>query len=374
MPTYTGLQLLYISLQLLNLSLLIILIVVILNSKVYFSKWTLLQICICTFFVQASGLPALLVYGTEIQQHAYQTPICIIQQKVASFFMMPFQVLPAVLIFYLWYALVQNDGDIEKNHGRNISAVVWLLAIVQSIIQLISDSKHENWNVEVSKLYCRSSSTDDNWMIFLITLLILAFVIGLLAFHSCVLLFIHWRRFLRKQTRITATKLGQAARLVTCGFVYIGILMLALLPIMLDRSKFCPNELSPADYSGSVQGIVLYLIFGTAKSATVFLPCCYYAPPLSKVASKQTLTFPSSSAQPPSPISSPFLYTMAADNIERPAPILSFTSEHHQSPPESPFSAYNNELYPTITSDSMYTLRPSPDDENYFNYELAKIA
>ncbi|CAG8533798.1 2610_t:CDS:2 [Ambispora gerdemannii] len=253
MPSYTGLQFLYMLLQLLNVLLLVFLITTILKSKAYFTKWTLFQICVCTFFEQVSGLPTLLVYGTEIQQRAYDTSICIIQQKVASFFMIPFQVLPAILIFYLWFALVKNNTDIEQNYGQYISGVVWLLTIVRSIIQWILDSEHEHWDTEVNKL-----------------------------------------------------------------------------------------------------GIVLFLIFGTTKSPTIFLPCCYYAPtPPSKV--RSTLSSPLSPFSP----SSPF-YT-AANNINRPARILSTNSNPHKSPPQTPLLAL----------DSLRS--SSPGDKDDFNYKLTRI-
>ncbi|KAG9294362.1 hypothetical protein G9A89_001867 [Geosiphon pyriformis] len=282
MPSYSTPVILYILLQFLNLALLSILITMILRTKAYFTKWTLFQLCFSTFFEQLSGLPSILIYGDTLRERAYETPICIIQQKVALFFFPSFQMFPAVLAFYLWWALYKRDTEIEKKSFRYIFGGIWGYTVISCCIRWSIESSKEHWATEVNRLFCRpASNMKQNWLIFLIPMAILSLIAAFLASHSTIMLFQHWRQYVHRQNRNTAIKLGQAVRLSISSNVYICCLLFSLLPPLIKRTKKVPdpNELVISDYAGSIQGIVLFLIFGTTKSAAVFLPCCYYAPP-----------------------------------------------------------------------------------------------
>ncbi|CAG8757373.1 3770_t:CDS:2, partial [Ambispora leptoticha] len=101
--------------------------------------------------------------------------------------------------------------------------------------------------------------------------------------HSSLILFFHWRKFSRRQNRRNAIKLGQAVRLSLMSFLYVSILLSALVPSVDTKLKgtFGKNVTS-ADYATSIGGILLFLVFGTTRTVAIFLPCCYYLPPDAK--------------------------------------------------------------------------------------------
>ncbi|CAG8558460.1 6435_t:CDS:2 [Dentiscutata erythropus] len=83
-----------------------------------------------------------------------------------------------------------------------------------------------------------------------------------------------------RQSRNTAIKLGLAGRLLVLSCVYLISLLISLLSALMKYlSKKTGGWSIVADFSSCLIGTMIFLIFGTTKSAAVFLPCCYYVPP-----------------------------------------------------------------------------------------------
>ncbi|CAG8713918.1 14363_t:CDS:2 [Ambispora leptoticha] len=192
-------------------------------------------------------------------------------QKTSLFFFLPLQLFAATLSFYLCLALVRNDLTIEQKNRRWVSIVIWVLNGAYQAVRLGLSSSSDNWGVDANQLYCKSTSTTQNWWAFLIPTMIMTFFATIFTSK-------HKRRFTRKQSRRTAIELGQAIRLLVCNLVYILLLLVSSVPRMVKLANNIPDDekLTIAEYSGSIIGICLFLIFGTNRSAALCLPCFYY--------------------------------------------------------------------------------------------------
>ncbi|CAG8622669.1 32841_t:CDS:2 [Gigaspora margarita] len=172
--------------------------------------------------------------------------LCIIQAKFITLFSYPLQLLPAILAINLWFAVVRSDVRIEKKSFWWVTGFIWGWTILYNIICLILDSKETNSNVSATEFFCVQSSR------------------------------IIWTW----QSRNTAIKLGIAGRLVVLSCIYLISLIISVLSALMKYlSKKTSGWLTVADFSSCLIGTTIFLIFGTTKSAAVFLPCCYYVPP-----------------------------------------------------------------------------------------------
>ncbi|CAG8616555.1 768_t:CDS:2 [Ambispora leptoticha] len=272
MTTYSAPVILYIVLELIGALLLMFLMTQIVKTKGYFTKWTLLQLCISAFLNQLPNLPPILLYGDQLKERAFESPLCIIVQKIGQFFFYPLQLFGSTLTFYLCYALARNDFMIERRHCRWVSIAIWGLNSIYQAVKLGLSSRSDHWDVDVNRLYCKG--TMQVWLEFLAPTLIMIF------FGVIFTLAKRMRIFTRQQNRGAAIKLGQAVRFLVCCLVYIFLLSIASVPRIVKRAKNIPDndELTVAEYSGSIVGISLFLIFGTRRSAALLLPCFYYEP------------------------------------------------------------------------------------------------
>lgn len=176
MTTYSTVAILYILLQILSLVLLSCLMCTILKSKPYFTKWTLFQICITAFGSGLTNLPVVVIYGDDLVKRAYDNPLCMILQKFSLFFIYPFEFFSCALSFYLWYALVKKDLDIEKKCFRYVSIISWVYTTVYNGILLKFAIKETNWGVYASSLNCRTSKLAESFYGYIITSSISAFL------------------------------------------------------------------------------------------------------------------------------------------------------------------------------------------------------
>ncbi|CAB4405350.1 unnamed protein product [Rhizophagus irregularis] len=92
-----------------------------------------------------------------------------------------------------------------------------------------------------------------------------------------------WRNFNQKQNRRTAIDLGYAVRLTVLSGFYSILLLASLIPSVtekIDNDMTANNQtITFLDFAPAFFGTMLFMIFGTTKSAAIFLPCCYYIPP-----------------------------------------------------------------------------------------------
>ncbi|CAG8518770.1 6085_t:CDS:2 [Ambispora gerdemannii] len=274
MTTYSTPVILYIVLESISALALILLMTQIVKSKGYFTKWTLFQLCVSSFFNQLPNIFPITLYGDQLRERAFETPLCIIVQKVGQFFFFPLQLFATVMTFFICYALMRNDSTIEQRHFRWISIAIWGLSSIYQAVRVGLASRVDNWDVDVHRLYCKSVSSKQNWLAFFVPTMVMTFFATIFALVK------HTRRFARKQSRGRAIRLGQAVRFCVCSLVYVSLLLVASVPRVLKRADNIPDneKLTIAEYSGSIIGISLLLIFGTHRSAALLLPCFYYEP------------------------------------------------------------------------------------------------
>src|SRR6266536_2330338 len=93
----------------------ILLIVILLKSSSYLTKWTLFQTCLAALGYSLFSVLKVLKYGDNSRE-AFDQPICIIQQKLMMLFFYPLYLLPNVLTFYLWVGIINFNLSIEKTY------------------------------------------------------------------------------------------------------------------------------------------------------------------------------------------------------------------------------------------------------------------
>ncbi|CAG8523907.1 18606_t:CDS:2 [Acaulospora morrowiae] len=275
MPTYSTITILHMTLQIISSLLLIILLYSVITSKHHFTKWTLFQLCIAAFVNNTSRLLYTLIHGNN--DYFDKSPTQLTIRMVGSFMFFPLMVLPSVLAFYLWYALVKGDMTIEKRCIYYVSAVTWMYAAMHILVSLVGILGRKIVSEEV-KNYA-----------YLIPIMVVTLFALAISCHSCLILWRRWRNHNFRQNRTTAIKLGYATRLFAFSFVYIVILLSKSVSLILNLNFFVHYEKSLgalafiSDFVSASGGVLLFSVFGSSKRAAIFLPCCYYAPPSSPV-------------------------------------------------------------------------------------------
>ncbi|KAG9294363.1 hypothetical protein G9A89_001868 [Geosiphon pyriformis] len=133
-----------------------------------------------------AGLPSILIYGDSLKERAFETPLCIIQERIAGFFYYQFLIFPAVLSFYLWYALVKNDTEIENKCIRYVSSTIWLYGAAYHFGEWLGVRNEKNWGVQANRLTCVTNSSGKYWIAWVIPDTIMTAVA---TFFACILLF-----------------------------------------------------------------------------------------------------------------------------------------------------------------------------------------
>lgn len=277
MPEYSPFVILFIGLHLLSLFLISFLIYVILKTGPYVTKWTLFQLCVCALVMSLSCLPLILIYGDSLQDNALDSPLCIIQSKIILFIFCPLKIFPAVLSVYLWFMVARINYDLEQKIFWHVSGVVWAITIITNTCELIISSKEKDWSVQTGILICKSAPSERNWLIYIIITTSLAFMSLVITAHSSYILWNRWRSFNQKQNRRTAIDLGYAVRLTVLSACYSIILLSSIMQTIMFPDSNSKNGF--IDFATSFFGAILFMIFGTTKSAAIFLPCCYYLQP-----------------------------------------------------------------------------------------------
>lgn len=194
MLKYSPLIIFYIILQLISLLLLTILIFLLFKSKSHFAKWTLFQLFISAFGNGFSALPPIIMYGDELIDRAFDSPFCIIANKISNCTLYPLQLFSLVIAFYLWHVLVTHRLDIEKKCFWYVSGAIWLYTIIYNIIELSRSSKQKNWGVNVSPLNCKSTKWSINlasFYAYVIPSSILTFIAAIMTCKNFLYLFIN---------------------------------------------------------------------------------------------------------------------------------------------------------------------------------------
>jgi hypothetical protein len=173
---YSLVAIFYILIQLISIILLIILIYSLLKSEPHFTKWTLFQLCISTLGNGISALPPIIMYGDQLIERAFETPVCLISNKFCSFTFYPMQFFPLFIAFYLWYALNKGKADIEKKCFFWVTTLVWTFSLIYNILDTLMSMKEKHWGVVVTILHCKRSQNKSSFYTYTVPTSILAFV------------------------------------------------------------------------------------------------------------------------------------------------------------------------------------------------------
>ncbi|CAB4405433.1 unnamed protein product [Rhizophagus irregularis] len=283
MLKYSPIIIFYIILQLISLLLLTILIFLLFKSKSHFAKWTLFQLFISAFGNGFSALPPIIMYGNELVDRAFDSPLCIIANKISNNTIYPLELFSLVITFYLWHVLVTHRLDIEKKCFWYVSGAIWLYTIIFNIIEISRSSKQKNWGVKVSPLNCKATDWSINlgsFYAYVIPTSMITFIVAIMTCHSSVILYRRWKNFNNNMNRTTAIRLGHAVRLQICCVTITAMFSLNLIPriVFFNRNVDSPI-ITFGSFTIASAGIILFLIFGTNTRAAIFLPFCYYVPP-----------------------------------------------------------------------------------------------
>ncbi|CAG8604355.1 2900_t:CDS:2 [Ambispora gerdemannii] len=220
-----------------------------------------------------TGLPAILKYGNSLPDHT-DSSTCILQYNIGIFFYFQYLILPAVLEFYLWWALFNKDNKIEEKCLIPMSLTVWILGFGFQMIRLFQRRNEQNWGLVANRLFCKPSPSNIEFYGWLILQIIIVISMGLLAIHSTILLFSNWRQYSRKQSRGNAMKFEQTIRLCTSSFLYATFIFSI---IIFENNETDLNKITGSQFMIGASGICIFLMFALTRSAAQIFPCCYYA-------------------------------------------------------------------------------------------------
>ncbi|GES95824.1 hypothetical protein GLOIN_2v1882501 [Rhizophagus clarus] len=269
---------------------LLTLMLIIIKSPSYLTKWTLFHLCIAALGYSISTLPSILLYGNNLIEKAFTTRLCIIQFRVTYFFFHALNLLPIQLSFYFYGLLKQKlDLNIEKKWFWTITPAIWLLSLFYNSLILIISNGDENGGIMVTKLYCEAYKVSGNWNHYWAYQLTLSiFLIAtIISIRSIIILYRKWKRFNNNQNRRTAIKLGYAVRLCIYMIIYTALLGCYVISDIIKQFRISKKGLINysedsycfGDFTSATAGIFLLLIFGGNRTAAICLPCCYYVPP-----------------------------------------------------------------------------------------------
>ncbi|GES86436.1 hypothetical protein GLOIN_2v1790081 [Rhizophagus clarus] len=251
----------YILIQLISIILLIILIYSLLKSEPHFMKWTLFQLFISAIGNGISALPPIIMYGDQLIERAFETPVCLISNKISAFTLYPMQYFPLFIAFYLWYALNKRKTDIEKRCFIWVSTSVWAFSLIYNTIDTLMSMKEKNLGIVVTILHCKRSQDRSTFYTYTVPTSMLALITFMLTCHSSFILYKQWKFHSVCKNIATAVTLGRAVSYPN-----------------VDDSKSNPAFLV-SSFMGILPGFLLFLVFGKKKQAALFLPFCYYVPP-----------------------------------------------------------------------------------------------
>jgi hypothetical protein len=136
MQKYSSAAITYISLNIISLSLLTFIIIKLCTSPNHFTKYTQFQLFIASWGYTIGCLPAIIKYGDDIINKAFEThpiSICVIQQTISLFFFYPLHIFPAILGYYIWSAIEKQDIKIEKKYFWLFSILIWCFTICHNV-------------------------------------------------------------------------------------------------------------------------------------------------------------------------------------------------------------------------------------------------
>ncbi|CAJ0749642.1 5232_t:CDS:2, partial [Entrophospora sp. SA101] len=179
--------------------------------------------------------------------------------------------------------LFNRNTEIEKKCSLYFSVIIWSYSVFYNVFTIAHTSSEENWGSVPTSLTCASTSDDLQFYGYLIPTTILLIFSTVVTFHSGIILWKKWRIFNSNQNRVTAIKLGHATRVYCFTTIYTLLLIVGSIMKLLEKkvTKYDEGDIllhSSSTLFNSTLGIIIFLLFGTTKRATLFLPCYYVAP------------------------------------------------------------------------------------------------
>ncbi|RHZ88438.1 hypothetical protein Glove_22g165 [Diversispora epigaea] len=277
MPTYTQLQIFYLSLHFISIFLTLLLIIYLFRSKPFITKWTLIQISLSLLGFSIFTISSLIIFGDQIEFEA-SNELCSVFAKITTFFLYPVISFSSVLSCYLWFLIVKANLNLENATLRYISAIIWGWSLVYVLFMIIMT---RNERTIATVIYCKLQVKWYNYYIYWTVMSILILLNFVFGGHATYILYKRWNIFKNNKNRQTAINLGYSVRVATYISLYTFFMISYLLSdtISTASKNLLNKQAHVGDFTSALCGTFLFLIFGTTRSATLFMPCCYYSQP-----------------------------------------------------------------------------------------------
>ncbi|CAG8689846.1 4938_t:CDS:2, partial [Ambispora gerdemannii] len=114
-----------------------------------------------------------------------------IQLKIVVLVLIPLQISPSAITFYLWHNLSKIDVKLEENFGWIISAFLWVVTFI-----------HQYFNMATNLLYCQASGEDNTeLLLYFLPTAITSFITLSSTSHSIIKLIYNSNEQLESQKR-----------------------------------------------------------------------------------------------------------------------------------------------------------------------------
>ncbi|KAG0268522.1 hypothetical protein BGZ95_002425 [Linnemannia exigua] len=257
-------------------------------------NYTLQIFCAVAIFNNINESFLLLRYGENVMSRAHGTPGCIFSAVFEQFIPLAVSSLATCMGFNIWYLIVMRSKHTEKEMLKWYCLYSFGMPLVVTSVALILLRNQPFLSSYPRKYYCDLGGTNITYWTFAVPMLITAILGILCAVHTVFYLLRHYlvlRRTLNSGTYSNgggmSFELGYCIRLLIFCIGFGVLVLMAVLDTIVDpnarKATYNTSEdLSNfSDFSGSLVGIVIFVIFGTTRDAfrtfkkiTVFVFTC----------------------------------------------------------------------------------------------------
>ncbi|KAK3846142.1 MAG: hypothetical protein J3R72DRAFT_434250 [Linnemannia gamsii] len=222
----------------------------------------------------------LLRYGENVMSRAHGTPGCIFSAVFEQFIPLAVSSLATCMGFNIWYLIVMRSKFTEKEMLKWYCLYSFGMPLVVTSIALILLRNQPFLSAYPRKYYCDLGGTNITYWTFAVPMLVTAIIGILCAVHTVFYLLRHYlvlRRTLNSGTYSNgggmSFELGYCIRLLIFCIGFGVLVLMAVLDTIVDpnarkASYNTAEDLSNfSDFSGSLVGIVIFVIFGTTRDA-----------------------------------------------------------------------------------------------------------
>ncbi|KAF9904112.1 hypothetical protein EC991_003087 [Linnemannia zychae] len=243
-------------------------------------NYTLQIFCAAAILNNINESFLLLRYGDNVMTLAPGTPGCIFSAVFEQFIPLAVSSLATCMGFNIWYLIVMRSKQTEKEMLKWYCLYSFGIPFFVTSIALILLRNQPFLSSYPRKYYCDLGGTNITYWTFAVPMLVTA-VLGILcAVHTVLYLLRHY--FMLRRTLNSGTysngggmsfELSYCIRLLIFCIGFGVLVLMAVLDTIVDPNarkatyNTSENLSNFSDFSGSLVGIVIFVIFGTTKDA-----------------------------------------------------------------------------------------------------------